>query len=235
MSTQAALDVLRGVQRINLGQHFDPLRFVTNVSMANVYSVVSPDGRTLFTVVEDSNCCTRNCCKDCGCYKFTVHMGSDTSSPPVWEADRPCRCTCLCFCRPKLDITDSYGSEFGTVVDPWALCNMTFKIQDKSGEDVMYMKGGCCQYGLICPFPCGPCGEVEFEVEDVESGNDVATLMKELQCLKSLTDSDDYSIEFQPGVTPEHKALIMMAAVFVDFRYFDSRNTRADGEFEDRQ
>lgn len=37
--------------------------------------------------------------------------------------------------------------------------------QDHEGRDLVTIDGGCCQLGLFCPCPCGPCSRVTFEIQ----------------------------------------------------------------------
>merc|ERR1712048_933993 len=73
-----------------------------------------------------------------------------------------------------------------------------------------FAKGGCCQLGLICPCPCGPCKEVTFDVTDYHSGNGIGRLTKIVpDCLKFLVADDvsNYKVEFGAVQNPQWKAM----------------------------
>eukprot|EP00916_Digyalum_oweni_P017952 GHVL01029848.1.p1 GENE.GHVL01029848.1~~GHVL01029848.1.p1 ORF type:complete len:157 (-),score=17.32 GHVL01029848.1:193-663(-) len=153
-------------------------------------------------------------------------LGPGQPEVSLWHAERPCTCTCLCFNRPKMTINEATGMVLGSVVDPWACCDLTFKILDPQDELVLKATGGCCQWGLCCSLPCGPCKTVEFDIKDPSSGQEVGKITKTVpSCLKfCVTDADNYSLEFGNVASPQYKALLVTLAIFMDFRYFDSRN-----------
>ena len=60
-------------------------------------------------------------------------------------------------------------------------------------------------------------------MKDIE-GNIVSTLEKRNPgCFRACyTNSDDFSLVFPAGISTEDKALLLAAALFVDYRYFEN-------------
>merc|ERR1719401_577030 len=110
---------------------------------------------------------------------------------------------------------------------------MTFNLLDNSEQPALTAYGACCQLGLLCPCPCGPCREVKFAVKDAKTKQDVGKLKKIVpDCLKFIVadDVDNYEVEFGAVSDPQWKALLIALSLFVDFRYF---NTRSDKNQDD--
>mmetsp|Transcript_21879 Transcript_21879/g.68786 ORF Transcript_21879/g.68786 Transcript_21879/m.68786 type:complete len:153 (-) Transcript_21879:42-500(-) len=141
-------------------------------------------------------------------------------------------CTCCCFNRPAVDMTDAKtGQKIGSISDPFACCDLAFQVRDAHGEPARKVKGGCCQCGLCCPLPCGPCAEVNFNVEDM-NGNQVGSLKKKVPgCCKFFLapDVDHFDVDFGGVSDPSQRALLLGLAIFMDFRYF-SDNPNDDQE-----
>eukprot|EP01066_Platyproteum_vivax_P009167 Platyproteum_vivax@DN4007_c0_g1_i2.p1 len=234
-----AYNLLYDLDEVHISESMNVLEMVSDIEMNNHYSIKSFDGRTLFTAQEESTCCERNCCpKDCAPFRFSLYegdtgfMGFDFTDkgPAIFQVERPCTCTFLCCCRPTIYINDEFGQALGSIVDPWALCNLTFRINDNDGEHIMSAKGGCCQCGILCPMPCGPCGEVNFAIEDSQSGDEIGEFSKVVNncCKWCFSDADEYTLKFNRDLKPQHKVLLICLALFCDFRFFDDRNKRAD-------
>eukprot|EP01067_Filipodium_phascolosomae_P006429 Filipodium_phascolosomae@DN4690_c0_g1_i1.p1 len=230
MMPQDGYSLLQNQQKVLIKERVKVLEVMFDVEMNNAYSICTTEGGELFAAKEDSNICERNCCfKDCGPFRFDISMVPGPGMPRrnLWHAERPCTCTCLCFNRPRLRITDCInGKDLATCVDPFACCNLTFTISDMNNETIMRANGGCCQMGLWCPLPCGPCARVEFKIEDAKSGNVIGSIQKQVPgcCKFMISDADNYEVEFGAVTNPEWKAIVCCLAIFMDFRYFDDRN-----------
>lgn len=224
MSPEVAkiMDSVAGVQ---VQQQRRMLEALTGFEQNNKYLIKSADGTDLFLAAEKSSKCERNCYPpDCGPWRMDVFQGVDASKPPVLKLDRPCTFTCCCFNRPEVNIIDPANGKIGIITDPFACCDMTFDVQDKVGTSVLKAKGGCCQLGLICP--CPGC-TVQFPITD-SSGAQVAEITKIWMmgdhCPCCFKDWDNFQVSFGKITDAKYKALVTLLAVFIDFRYFNSRN-----------
>merc|ERR1712039_215033 len=55
---------------------------------------------------------------------------------------------------------------------------------DEDDNKVLWAESGCFQWGICCPFPCGPCKYVNFPIKD-RSNNQVGELKKQMRgCFK---------------------------------------------------
>lgn len=207
------------------------------IEMANKYKINDKEtGDQILYAVEKTDCCTRQLkmlCGDCAAWNVDIlYTGMGNMSPAI-KMERPWTATFLCFNRPTVNITDvNSGEVLGMVKDPCTFCNLKFVATDESETPIVQASGGCCQLGLLCPLPCGPCSEVTFSLENPESGEPIGELKKKVPgilkfCLAP--DVDNYTVTFSnpEAWTGKKKALMVALAIFMDFRMF-SENPNDD-------
>jgi len=224
--------------------------------MANKYVVRTHEGAPVFFAIETTDFLNRQCGGDCrGIDVDIVVLGQDpalmqqadaqfdwsynpfqqsvdlSNSQKFLRMHKECQFTCCCFNRPVIEVLDgNTGALIGKIVNPWACCDMTFSLLDKDDEPTLTAKGGCCQLGLICPCPCGPCKEVHFDVKD-DKGTEVGHLKKTIpDFLKFVVadDVDNYEVDFGDVKDPHLKAMLVALGLFIDFRYFNTRSDKND-------
>lgn len=235
-------DVLASLPRVEVREKADMIQAVTaligvEVDMANKYQVIDPNGQQVFYVVETTDFCTRNLkrggCADCVGWNADVLFTAGGQQSQFLHMSRDHSCTFLCFNRPIVDIIDvTTQRTIGKIQDPFACCDLTFHLMDENEQPVLQAKGGCCQWGLCCPLPCGPCASVAFDIVDATTGDKVGEIEKKVpSCLKFLmpgADIDNYHVDFNGVTHPEWKAVVMLLSVFIDFRYFSETQDPQD-------
>lgn len=198
------------------------------IDQANKYNIFGDGGEhELFYAVETTDCWSRylkQCCPDCASWNLNVDYTENGANYTAYKIERPTTCTCLCFNRPKMTVTDvTSGKRIGGMSDPFACCDLTFTVSDENDNPAIKAKGGCCQWGLCCAIPCGPCKEVNFSLEDANTGEEIGHLQKKItSCGKALADADNYTVEFGRVSHPQWKALLLALTIFIDFRYFNT-------------
>mmetsp|Transcript_63489 Transcript_63489/g.176010 ORF Transcript_63489/g.176010 Transcript_63489/m.176010 type:complete len:265 (+) Transcript_63489:88-882(+) len=205
------------------------------IEMANRYKVLAgEDAHEIFYAVEETDFFTRNvkqCLPDCAPWNVKVLYTKGGGNDVAFSMSRPWTCTCCCFNRPTMEVLDVQSNQkLGSVRDPFACCDLTFGIKDAGDNDVIAVKAGCCQPGLICPLPCGPCSKVTFKLEKAESGEELGTLTKKVpSCLKWVfaSDVDNYKLDMAGVEDPRYKALLLALTIFVDFRYYNDNSMDA--------
>lgn len=202
------------------------------IEQANKYAIYNDSGSKVFYAVEQTNCCVmqlKQCLGDCAPWDVDI----TSLDQPFLHMSRPFTCTFCCFNRPEVAVTDvQTGQQIGSIVDPCACCDLTFSIKNQDDQEVMQVKGGCCQMGLCCPLPCGPCAEVHFDIDDMD-GNQLGSMTKKVPgCCKFCLapDVDNYIVDFAGVSNPQHRALLMGLAIFTDFRYFNNNPNDDDDD-----
>jgi len=221
-------------------QKLEMLEIVSGCETENKYHVFAMDkngnkkGRKIFKCKERSSCCARQCLSG-ACRPFSMEIntlirGEDDDYEPFLHLERPCKCTCLCFQRPEVQVMLVEGGRneyLGKIIDPWNWCNMEFKVYDKDNAKKYTIEGSCCQLGVWCRCPCEPCQTIDFDVKS-PSGEVISSLQKRTAgCVQSaVSDADNFALNFPPNSTLVDKALLMSAVLFLDFRHFEVNQNR---------
>lgn len=247
MATGSAMDYLAALDTVNCVQIKEKVNLVEaatailgqEIEMANKYKIKDREtGQELFYIVENTDCCKRQMkqlCGDCAPWSADVMYTGNGQMVHIMKMERPSTCTCCCLNRPVMRITDAQtGNELGSVQDPCTFCNLAFTVRDEQENAIVTANGGCCQWGLCCPLPCGPCAKVEFQLQDADSGSDIGMLTKKVPGILKFffaPDVDNYHVEFtDPSAwNGKKKALMMALAIFMDFRIFSDNKNDSDG------
>jgi len=234
-------DALASLPKVYVKEKVNILEAVTaiigqEVEMANKYSIQDESGSEVFFAVEQTSCCMRQvkqCAPDCAPWNVTIALTQGGQNQKAFELKRDFSCTCLCFNRPVVDVIDATsGDKIGSIKDPCACCDLTFALRGPDDNTALKAVGGCCQWGLCCPLPCGPCATVSFPVKDASSGEEVGKLEKKVPgCCKFFfaPDVDNFDVDFGGVQSPQYKALLIALAIFMDFRYFNENPNDDEG------
>mmetsp|Transcript_113194 Transcript_113194/g.365730 ORF Transcript_113194/g.365730 Transcript_113194/m.365730 type:complete len:277 (-) Transcript_113194:59-889(-) len=232
-----ALQSLEGVQHVEIQEKVSYIEAISallgqEIEMPNAYRVFA-DGkdREIFYAVEQTNCLTRQmkqCCNDCAPWELHIIYTEGGQQEVAFRIERPFTCTCCCFNRPTITMYDAVSQEkMGSVVDPFSCCALDFNMRDGLDNPVLDARGGCCQPGLWCPLPCGPCAKVHFPVYDPKQDVSVGKVTKKVPgCLKWIfaDDVDNYKVDFGAVADPRWKAMLIALTIFIDFRYFSDNS-----------
>lgn len=187
----------------------------------------------LFRCKEQSSCFQRYCCSSfMRSFRMDVSYNNtlldpSSKSSAKWTSflrlERDYTCTCCCFNRPSIRVKLVEGGvkeDIGYVTDAWSFCNYIYKLHE--AKDTYTVNGSCCQCGLLCRCPCGPCSKVDFAVLNKENTK-VGNISKVWPgCCRALfSDADSYSVSFPIDMSPRFKILVMVAAILIDYRHFE--------------
>jgi len=237
-----AMQAMAGIRNITIKEKARLLEAATallgqEIEMANKYTILDDDAeKQVFYATEETHCMAMQCKQvlpDCVPYKLSVLYTDSAQPEKAFEMEKQWSCTCLCFNRPQMTVKDmrNGGALLGSITDPFLCLSMKFTIKGPDGkEEIGYADGGCCQWGMCCPLPCGPCSEIEFDLQDADFKS-VGKLTKKVPgCLKFLLapDVDNFHLEMGSVEDARQKALFMSLALFMDVRYF-SDNKNDDG------
>jgi len=197
--------------------------------MQNFYEILSvdPQAKTttpLFTLMEDSNCCLRQCC---GAQrplvlnaKFPDRQEDEAS---VFEIVKPYRMGCICCpatnCMGRNYMEVVIGGVMIGSIREQCLCNCKVKygVFDEADNELCSLERCAC----YCE-----CMDVSFEIltpQGEETGKKVTKvfggMMKEM-----FTTNDQFSVEFPDFMnTLQRKLLMIGAAMMIEFRHFEQK------------
>jgi len=234
-SVAPALEAMKNTSKIAVKEKVSLIEAATamlgqEVEMANKYKIFDERNDEIFYAVEQTDCCMRNlkqCLGDCASWKVDILYTKDGNKQHAYRLERPFTCTCGPCNRPTVTVTDNNtGDPIGKIMDPCTCCGLDFRIKDKDDNQVMNVHGSCCQMGLYCPLPCGPCRDVTFDIHD-SAGGTVGSMKKKVPgCCKFFfaPDVQNYEVEFSGVSDPNYKILLMATAIFTDFKYFNDNS-----------
>ena len=235
--------------RATIRQQPEVTELLTGCESENRYhvfiSLVNGMEKYLFKCKEQSTCCQRQCCP-ADAREFNMLI-KHISNPMGFKEDfskyfaklsKPYKCSCLCLARPK--ITGEYTSNnqvFGEVKEECSCCDPLFVVLNQS--EVKYsITINCCQCGFCCRCSCSKYFTVDCIIrEGGKNGTPVGSIKKKLasNILEFMGDADTYVVEFPPSATPEDKLSLIMAGLFIDYRYFELMMKGVNGYYYDRR
>merc|ERR1712039_50229 len=168
------------------------------------------------------------CFGDCTPWTLDILYAEGLGATEAYHVDRPFSLTCCCFNRPTAYMTDAEGNPLGSLRHPWTCgCVPAFQVYDSKENPVLDVSGSSCQPGFWCPLPIGEMKNVELDITDNESGEQVGKITKKVPSAFKFffaPDVDDYHIEFEGITDPERKALMIAMSIFLDFRFFNDNS-----------
>lgn len=235
------LECLDGLDGVVINEKADAVEAASaivgaEIEMANKYKIYAPGGwDDIFYALEKTSFFNRNiqrCFGSCTGWHVDLMYSQGLGKEQSWHVNRPNSLTCCCINRPEATLYDDNDVVLGVVQEPFlCCCDMKFTVFDEFEEPVLYVKSSTCQAGYLCPLPCPclDCNDVEFDIVDAGTGDKVGDMKKKVPSWFTWVvapDVDDYHVQW-PGVKdPKHKALLMVAALYIDFRHF---NQNANG------
>lgn len=214
------LEYLASVDQLLVKQKVEGLEAFTGYETNNKYEVLNSLGQRVFYAVEDTCCCTRNCCGHHRPWDIKI---LNNQSKEVMHLSRGLRCNCcLCpCCLQKVTVEAPPGNVIGYVSQAWSLCKPRYKIQTANEETVLRVKGPCCTWNL--------CGDIEFDVTTADETSFCGRITKQWSGLakEAFTDADNYGISFPMDLDVNVKAVLVGAVFLIDFMYFEN-NVKKD-------
>ncbi|XP_016977084.2 phospholipid scramblase 2-like isoform X2 [Drosophila rhopaloa] len=186
---------------------------ITGFETNNRYSIQNALGQKVFYAVEDTNCCTRNCCPE---RPFHMKVFDHYLKEEVIHLHRPLGCSSVCFpcCLHSIDVSAPPGNVIGSIEEEWSICRPSFRILNQSGDLALRIEGPMCF--------CSVCCNVDFNVVSL-TGDNVGRISKKWSGLgrEFLTDADMFGITFQKDMDVSLKAVLLGATFLIDFMFFE--------------
>ena len=111
----------------------------------------------------------------------------------------------------RLEVFDGSGRFLGALQQRWAFFSKRFDVEDASGRVLLQVSSPPWRPWA---FPFERAGQRGASVVKKWSG-----ALTEL-----FTDADSFRIEYeQPGLSPDERALLLCAGVFIDMQYFEAK------------
>lgn len=208
------LEYLSAIDQLLVHQKVELLEAFTGFETNNKYTVKNSMGQRVYMAVEDTDCCTRNCCGPIRPFDLKI---LDHTQREVIHLYRPLRCSSCCFpcCLQRLEVMSPPGHVIGYVTQEWSICIPKFRIEDSTGECVLRIEGPFCTFSI--------CGDVEFQVLSKDGSTQVGKITKQWSGLvrEAFTDADNFGISFPIDLDVNIKAVLLGACFLIDFMFFE--------------
>uniref|UniRef100_A0A8C8U4V3 Phospholipid scramblase n=1 Tax=Peromyscus maniculatus bairdii TaxID=230844 RepID=A0A8C8U4V3_PERMB len=208
------LEYLTQIDQILIHQQIELLEVLTGFETNNKYEIKNSLGQRVYFAVEDTDCCTRNCCG--AARPFTLRI-LDNLGREVMTLERPLRCSSCCFpcCLQEIEIQAPPGVPVGYVTQTWHPCLPKFTLQNEKRQDVLKVVGPCVV--------CSCCSDIDFELKSLDEGSVVGKISKQWSGFvrEAFTDADNFGIQFPLDLDVKMKAVMLGACFLIDFMFFE--------------
>ncbi|RUS77187.1 hypothetical protein EGW08_015054 [Elysia chlorotica] len=209
------LEYLQQVDQLLVKQKMEAVEAFTGFETNNKYEIRNSMGQRVYMAVEDTCCCTRNCCGSARPFDMKI---MDNQKREVMHLSRPLRCrTCWCPCCLQDMFCDS--------VNYADLCkNSKKKKKDSVGIAVLSTPGGFCMMEYIFTIPVSSKDGETFVGQITKQWSGLA---KEI-----FTDADNFGVSFPIDLDTKTKATLLGAVFLIDFMYFehDSKEVKKEAK-----
>jgi len=219
------LALLNNLDQLLVRQQVELCEVMTGFEQKNKYQICNSTGQEVYFLKEENDCCNRNCCGPNRSFDFFL---TDSTKQEVLQFHRDCVCSpcgwpscfcCLCCggCSEQPMTITSQGMELGTLVMKRTFFVPTIEVRDAGGGNVFSIVSGFCQCS------CGD--EILFKILTVD-GEEVGSIIKQYNgfCMEVFTDADEYTINFPNGIDINKKALLLGAALMIDFLFYETKS-----------
>ncbi|XP_058838951.1 phospholipid scramblase 2 isoform X2 [Topomyia yanbarensis] len=212
------LEYLSSIDQLLVHQKVELLEAFVGFETANKYTVKNTLGQKVYWAVEDTDCCTRNCCGAARPFDMKI---LDFYQNEVLHFNRPLRCQSCWFpcCLQTMEVSAPPGNVIGTVEQDWSIFTPQFSIKDQTGSTVLKIEGPCCTFSI--------CGDVEFKVV-TNDGSQVGKISKQWSgfAREAFTDSDHFGINFPMNLDVRVKATLLGALFLIDYMFFEKTGNK---------
>lgn len=208
------LEYLNQIDQILVHQQVELLEVLTGFETNNKFEIKNSLGQMVYVAVEDTDCCTRNCCE--AARPFTMRI-LDNLGREVMTLERPLRCSSCCFpcCLQEIEIQAPPGVPVGYVTQTWHPCLPKFTLQNEKRQDILKVVGPC--------IVCSCCSDIDFELKSLDEESVVGKISKQWSGLvkEAFTDADNFGIQFPLDLDVKMKAVMLGACFLIDFMFFE--------------
>eukprot|EP01084_Bolivina_argentea_P136639 240641_1 len=229
------LSFLDGLDEIYIQQPFRSSEFCIEAccgwEIENKYTAykINKESNTitgLFELIEESNCCLRQCCGNNR--PFTLRGKIQDTEINIFRIERPFRCGWIC-CSPLCCCGRAYIEIYannifiGSVREMCICCNckINYSIHNANGDEICQLQRFC----IICDaIQTG----FDILIDGQETDKKITKLFSGL--LKELfTSNDNYLVEFPNKLkSRENKLLLIGASMLLEYKYFENKTKDGD-------
>ncbi|XP_068200348.1 phospholipid scramblase 1-like [Palaemon carinicauda] len=214
------LEYLAQLDTVLVKQKCEVFEILPGCETNNQYILKNNSGYEFFRAVEHTNYCLRHVCGSIRAFDIAF---LDHEDQEILHLSRPFRCNSFCcpaFTLQTIEVSCPPGNPLGTVSQEWSFCTplaSKFSLFNASGDKVLRVIGPTCTSG------CGD--DVKFKIVTAHGSAQIGSITKKWQgyCNESLSEADNFSINFPIDLEIRSKALLLGAMFLIDFMFFERR------------
>ncbi|ROT79009.1 phospholipid scramblase 1 [Penaeus vannamei] len=213
------LEYLTQLDQVLVQQLYEVFELLSGCEMNNKYLLKNSVGQQFLKAVEDTDCCTRQCCGPMRSFEMQL---LDNHEQEIMHLSRPLACVncCCSCCLQSLEVSAPPGNPIGSIHQEWSICTPIagkFTVRNVSGDVVLKIQGP------VCAISCG--SDVEFKVFTADESAQIGCITKQWRgfCAEALTDADSFGVTFPMDLEVRMKALLIGAMFLIDFMYFERK------------
>ncbi|KAK2901274.1 hypothetical protein Q8A67_009389 [Cirrhinus molitorella] len=173
------------------------------------YNVKDDTGNKVFSIVEDSESCERQCFDIASSFIMNV---TDHSNQEVIRLVHP-----FCCCSHELEVQSPPGTAIGYVRQNWHVCLPKLTVENEQGEPAFKIEGPC----ILCT--C--CTDENFELVSLngaEKDRSIGKIFKPFSYSGSNAGAD-FVLRFPSHLDVKMKAAVLGACMLIDWMYYEKR------------
>ncbi|XP_050951673.1 phospholipid scramblase 1 isoform X1 [Labeo rohita] len=173
------------------------------------YNVKDNTGNKVFSVVEDSECCERQCFGSGSSFIMNV---TDLSNQEVIRLVHPFVC-----CTQELEVQSPPGTAIGYVRQNLNVCLPKFTVENERGEPAFKIEGPC----IVCT--C--CTDENFELVSLDGAvidRSFGKIFKPFS-YSGPNAGADFVLRFPSNLDVKMKAAVLGACMLIDWMYYQKR------------
>ena len=124
------------------------------------------------------------------------------------------------------------GKNVGSILDKWSCCEHELEIYDASGTKIYIIRTSFWQIGLCCGRNAETVAEIDFKILSYPNFEEVGHIIKIPSIFDKMAQtavfaepgfhdsSNSFTVNFPPNCPPEHKFLLIIAAIKCGYQFF---------------
>ncbi|XP_051735230.1 phospholipid scramblase 2-like [Ctenopharyngodon idella] len=209
LETLTLIDQLFVYKEQNLEECFAEV--CCGIKSNNRYKVKDDIGSNVFSILEDNDCCNRQCSTG---RSFIMNVIND-SNQEIMRLVHPFTC-CSC-CKNELEVQSPPGVAIGHVRQNCHVCLSEFTVENERGEPAFKIAGPC----VACTF----CTDENFELVSLNGAAIDRPFGKIVKLFSSSGPNAgaDFVLRFPSNLDVKMKATVLGACILIDSVHYENK------------
>jgi hypothetical protein len=145
------------------------------------------------------------------------------------SAERPCKCSFLCICRPEVIVRDGTNTQIGRIINPCPAqlcCKFEIVVKNEQDFDEYTLTLCICNYHVCCECCAGPCEMTDIRITPA-TGMDFTSCPASVKkywsgfAKECYSAADEYEFDIPDTWNDGQKGKFIVALQFFDMLFFE--------------